>query len=115
MMRHDAKSLALFRAIQTKLATAEDPHSYLRRSLDWARHFSLERPEDKWLAGWIPLLEDALQSDEGMQRLFSVMLLEDDYGITMRSSSPFPGVLTVKERTQVLRDFERGWHDRRTA
>jgi hypothetical protein len=115
MMRHDAKSLALFRAIHGKLSAAADPRPMIRKSIEWARYFFAERPEDRWLGQWIELLEDALQSDSGLHRLYGVMLDESDYGITMRSSSPFPGLLTVKERTQVLLDFERRWDDRRTA
>lgn len=37
------------------------------------------------------------------------MLSEEQHAIDMRSSSPFPGVLTTKERTEALRDFERKW------
>ncbi len=111
MMRQDAKSLALFRAIHAKLQAMEDPRPALERALVWARHFYGERPEDRWLGEWIGFLEAALESETGMQALYQTMLREDEYGITMRSSSPFPGVLTVRERTQVLKSFEREWND----
>jgi len=106
MMRQDAKSLALFRAIHAKLLTADDPAPYLRRARDWAARFSKERPEDIWLAEWVHRLDAALQTPEGLDALYALMLSEDQHAIDMRSSSPFPGVLTVKERTRVLREFE---------
>ena len=115
MMRQDAKSLALFRAIHAKLLMADDQSPYLRVALTWAAKFSKERPEDIWLAEWVNLLGAALQTYAGLDALHTLMLSNDQHAIDMRSSSPFPGVLTVKERTRVLREFEEQWHDGRAA
>jgi len=77
--------------------------------------FSKERPEDIWLGEWVHRLDAALQTPEGLDALYDLMLSEDQHAIDMRSSSPFPGVLTVKERTRVLREFEERWDDGRAA
>ncbi len=115
MMRQDAKSLALFRAIHAKLLIAGDQRPYLRAAQNWAAKFSKERPEDIWLAEWVNLLGAALQTSASLNALQSLMLSNDQHAVDMRSSSPFPGVLTVKERTRVLRDFEEQWHDGRAT
>ncbi|MBU2806945.1 MULTISPECIES: hypothetical protein [Acidithiobacillus] len=115
MMRQDAKSLALFRAIHAKLLMEGDQSPYLRVALTWAAKFSKERPEDIWLAEWVNLLGAALQTYAGLDALHTLMLSNDQHAIDMRSSSPFPGVLTVKERTRVLREFEEQWRDGRAA
>lgn len=118
MYRHDAKSLALFQAIQAKLAADPQRRDKLEAARDWARRFSRERPEDIWLAEWVDRLDAVLQADkptEALGNLYALMLSEDQHAIDMRSSSPFAGVLTVRERTEALLAFERGWDDRRTA
>ncbi|MEY2341575.1 hypothetical protein AB4090_05630 [Acidithiobacillus sp. IBUN Pt1247-S3] len=116
LMRHDAKSLALFRAIYAKLMAVPDRDAVLRAAQAWARRFSQERPNDAALSEWIGILERALASDAGMDAMVERMLAKDDHAITLRSSSPFAGVLTVKERTAVLLRFEQEWRDdRRTA
>ncbi|GEM_PF-2408682 len=118
MLRHDAKSLALFQAIQAKLAADPQRRDKLKAARDWARRFSLERPEDIWLAEWVDRLDAVLQADEpteALGNLYALMLSTDQHAIDMRSSSPFAGVLTVQERTHALLVFERGWDDRRTA
>jgi hypothetical protein len=119
MQRQDAKSLALFRAIYRKI-TAGDPVPYLRAARDWAAHFSEERPEDIWLEEWVERLTRSLDSQRDLESLFALMLSTSQHAIDMRSSSPFPGVLTTKERTAVLLRFDQEWRegkwdDRRTA
>lgn len=121
LMRHDAKSLALFVAIQKKLANAPDRQARLQSALDWAVRFAKERTEDAWLAAWVEVLERAMESPEGLEDLYRLMLDTGEYAITMRSSSPFAGVLTTRERTEVLLAFQRDWpptggpHDGRAA
>ncbi len=118
MLRHDAKSLALFRAIQEKIAADPDRLTKLRAARNWALRFSRERPEDIWLAEWVLRLDAVLQAggnDESLLDLYALMLSDDQHAIDMRSSSPFAGVLTTRERTETLLTFERHWHDRRTA
>ncbi len=109
MQRQDAKSLALFRAIEAKISESDDPRIYLRRAREWAAHFSAERPEDIWLAEWVARLDAALISEESLGNLYTLMLSGDQHAIEMRASSPFPGVLTQKERTAALRAFETEW------
>ena len=50
-----------------------------------------------------------LISEESLGSLYSLMLSSDQHAIDMRASSPFPGVLTQKERNAALRAFETGW------
>ncbi|AEK57833.1 hypothetical protein [Acidithiobacillus caldus] len=108
MFRHDAKSLVLYRAIHRKI-TAGDPLPYLRAARDWAARFSAERPEDIWLAEWVGRLDRAIASEAEREDLYRLMLSSAQHAIDMRSSSPFPMVLTSKERTMVLKEFERQW------
>lgn len=114
-MRHDAKSLALFRAIYRKILGTSVADSgtemYLWQARDWAARFSQERPEDVWLAEWVGRLDAAVRSPEGLEALRSLMLSTDQHAIDMRSSSPFAMVLTTRERTQVLLDFEQKWRE----
>ncbi|WP_298208926.1 hypothetical protein [Ferrimicrobium sp.] len=109
MRRPDAKSLALARAVQRKIANADDPRIYIRQAQEWALKFSRQRPEDIWLAEWVERLSLALASDDGLADLYTLMLSPEQHGIDMRSSSPFAGVLTQSERTAVLRAFESEW------
>ncbi|MHB8191449.1 MAG: hypothetical protein ACYDHP_13735 [Ferrimicrobium sp.] len=109
MQRADAKSLALARAVQKKLSNCDDPRLYIQRSRDWALRFSTQRPEDIWLVEWVERLSLALISDEGLFDVYALMLSCEQHAIDMRSSSPFAGVLTQGERTEVLRAFEKGW------
>lgn len=113
MLRCDAKSLALFRAIQRKIAASGDPLAHVRKARDWAARFSGQRPEDIWLAEWVVRLDAVLRVPKKLPKLYALMLSEEQHAIDMRSSSPFPGVLTTKERTEVLRAFEREWRDQR--
>ncbi|MCY0872890.1 MAG: hypothetical protein OWQ56_09365 [Acidithiobacillus caldus] len=110
MFRHDAKSLALYRAIHRKI-TAGDPLPYLRAARDWAARFSVERPEDIWLAEWVERLDRAIASEAEREDLYRLMLSSAQHAIDMRSSSPFPMVLTSTERTRVLKEFERQWEE----
>ena len=113
MYRQDAKSLALFRAIHSKI-TAGEPVPYLRAARDWAARFSQERPEDVWLAEWVQRLRRAIVSTKDREELYALMLSPEQHAIDMRSSSPFPKVLTTKERTMVLRKLEKMWRDSTT-
>lgn len=109
MLRCDAKSLALFVAIQRKIAASDAPLFHLRNARSWANHFSAQRPEDVWLAEWVACLDAVLNDPEKLPGLYALMLSEEQHAIDMRSSSPFPGVLDTKERTRVLKEFERQW------
>ncbi|AWP23129.1 hypothetical protein C4901_07145 [Acidiferrobacter sp. SPIII_3] len=113
MRRHEAKSLCLVRAVFEKVVQAPDPRVPITAVLMWARHFAAQHPNDIWLARWIPLLEGALDGgDADLERLYEVMLDPSAHGIDMRQSSPWAGVLTVRERTAVLLDFQKRWaHD----
>lgn len=53
LMRQDAKSLDLGRAIYHKLHASADCHDLLKEARDWAVRFSQQRPEDIWLAEWV--------------------------------------------------------------
>ncbi|MDD3759746.1 MAG: hypothetical protein PHO57_02830 [Acidithiobacillus sp.] len=118
LMRQDAKSLALFEAIAEKLKQT-DPLPYLQRARDWAAHFSGQRPEDIWLAEWVVWLDAVLAQlavpdlaapePESFAGMLAFMTSTSQHAIDMRSSSPFPGVLTTAERTNVLLTFDREW------
>lgn len=108
MFRHEAKSLALFRAIREKMER-QGPEGFLRAALEWAQHFAAQRPEDIWLAEWVRILDDALHSPEALARMYVLMTSTDEHAIDMRQSSPFPMVLTTAERTRVLLDFQEAW------
>jgi hypothetical protein len=109
LQRQDAKSLALFEAIQAKLTQAPDWRVYLQDARDWADMVFNERPNDIYLAEWVKLLDAALASEQGLSKLYAMMLSHEQHAIDMRSSSPFAGVLTPKERTEVLLTFQRKW------
>ncbi len=108
--RHDAKSLALFRAIAQKLQS-NDSLTYLQTARDWAARFSQERPEDIWLAEWVVWLDAVLAQPESLNGMLTFMTSTSQHAIDMRSSSPFSGVLTIKERTAVLLEFEKTWRE----
>lgn len=110
MLRQDAKSLALFRAIHQKMVDT-DPVPFLQTARDWAAHFAQQRPEDVWLSEWVARIDMALTSSASMDALYDLMLSASQHAIDMRSSSPFANVLTTKERTAVLRNFEREWSE----
>lgn len=78
---------------------------------DWAQRFSRERPEDVWLAEWVERIDAAIRSRNALDDLFSLMLSTEQHAINMRSSSPFAMVLTTRERTQVLLNFEQKWRE----
>ena len=107
LQRQDAKSLALFEAIQAKLTQAPDWRVYLQDARDWAGMVFNERRNDIYLGEWVKLLDDALASGQGLSNLCAMMLSHEQHVIDMRSSSPFAGVLTAKERTEVLLTFQR--------
>ncbi|WP_242947666.1 hypothetical protein [Acidithiobacillus albertensis] len=120
LMRQDAKSLDLGRAIYHKLHASADCHDLLKEARDWAVRFSQQRPEDIWLAEWVKHLNAALSSEKGRNDLYDLLLSPEQHAIDMRSSSPFSHVLTTKERTTVLLAFEAQWrkgiwHDGRAA
>jgi hypothetical protein len=68
-----------------------------------------ERPYGVYLAEWVKLIDDALTSDAGLTALYDLMPSPEQHAIDMRSSSPFAGVLTPKERAEVLVTFQRKW------
>ncbi|MBU2851600.1 hypothetical protein HF929_11125 [Acidithiobacillus ferrivorans] len=107
--RFEAKSLALTRAAYDKIVASECPCEYVRTALVWAERFSKERPEDIWLAEWVGLLTDAMASDEGITAMYVMMIAETEHGIDMRQSSPWAGVLSSCERTNVLIEFVEKW------
>ena len=107
--RFEARSLALTRAAHDKIVASECPREYVRTALVWAERFSKERPEDIWLAEWVGILTEAMASDEGMKAMYDMMIAETEHGIDMRQSSPWAGVLSTRERTQVLSYFADQW------
>lgn len=111
MQRQDAKSLALFRAIQAKLSgvVAEQRRRYLFEVKQWAGEAHKKHPNDIYLAEWVERISKALADDESLHGLYEFMLSPEQHAIDMRSSSPFAGILTTKERTEVLLEFQRNW------
>ena len=107
--RFEARSLALTRAACKKIRESAQPREYIRQALAWAERFSKERPEDKWLAEWVSILRGAMTSDDGITAMYDMMIAETEHGIDMRQSSPWAGVLTTHERTQVLSHFADEW------
>ena len=111
LQRQDAKSLALFRAIQAKLSSSDisDRSAYLAEAKQWAEESYQEQPNCVYLLEWADRIADALSSEGGLAGLYEFMLSPEQHAIDMRSSSPFPGVLTTKERTEALLAFQREW------
>jgi hypothetical protein len=107
-MRQDAKSLALYLAIRDKIQRT-DTMAHLVQAKSWAQRFFKERPEDIWLAEWVERLDAAIASPEALEDLYALMGSTEQHAIDMRSSSPFSGVLTTKERTEVLVRFVESW------
>lgn len=107
--RFEARSLALTRAAYDKIVASECPCEYVRTALIWAERFSKERPEDIWLAEWVGILRGTMTSDDGMTAMYDMMIAETEHGIDMRQSSPWAGVLSTYERTQVLSHFAEEW------
>lgn len=123
MLRHEAKSLHLNRAIQKKLLESGEVDRYISEALAWAERFSAERQEDIWLSEWITVLRAAQHSRNGLSAMYAMMSGESEHHIDMRQSSPWAGVLSVRERARVLSEFAEQWgsqkpevcHDRTTA
>lgn len=107
--RADAKSLALFQVIRHKLETCEHPETRYQNALDWVRKFKPAMPEVPYLETWETLLQSAISSEEARANLLDWMVSESDDAIVMRSCSPFSGVLTQRERTDVLIQFAKEW------
>ncbi|MBN6740305.1 hypothetical protein JKG47_07125 [Acidithiobacillus sp. MC6.1] len=115
MMRPEAKSLSLHRAVQRKIAASADPMAWVEKALDWARPGAMARPEDVWLVEWVDLLTVILNGERSLNDLYDLMLSGEQHAIDMRQSTPFSVVLTVPERTRALLSFEDAWRDRRSA
>ena len=109
MQRQDAKSLALFQAVHAKISQSPDLRFYLHDARQWAALVFAERRYDIYLNEWVEMLDDALVSDKGLAALYGLMLSPEQHAIDMRSSSPFAGVLTPAERTNVLVAFQQKW------
>ena len=107
--RFEARSLALTRAAYKKIRESAQSREYIRQALAWAEQFSKERPEDIWLVEWVGILRGAMTSDDGITAMYDMMIAETEHGIDMRQSSPWAGVLSTYERTQVLSDFAEEW------
>lgn len=106
VLRVNAKSMALWQAIGQKINKSSDPVSYLQDALGWVRQFQPRMPDVPYLTDWERLLQEAVVSPEAACNMLNwITTCEDDYAITMRSCSPFPGVLTQKERTEILAQF----------
>ena len=106
VLRANAKSMALWQAIGQKIGKSSDPVSHLQNALDWVQKFQPRTPNVPYLTDWERLLREAVASPEAACNMLNwITTCEDDYAITMRSCSPFPGVLTQKERTEVLVRF----------
>lgn len=107
--RCEAMSLAITQGIFKKVSTSDHPDIYIRAALGWAERFSAQRPEDIWLAEWVIILRGALCSDQGLAYMYDIMLSQTEHGIDMRQSSPWSGVLSTRERTQIILDFAAAW------
>lgn len=107
--RCEAMSLAITQGIFHKVSTSDHPDIHIRSALEWAERFSARRPEDIWLAEWVTILRAALCSEQGLAYMYDVMLSQTEHGIDMRQSSPWSGVLSTRERTQIILDFAAAW------
>ncbi len=110
--RIERKSLILFQAIHDNLR-AQQVQTFAKIILDaknWAERIASDRPGDRYLAAWIPLLDGALSDGvSGRDLLFSTMLSTDEHAVALRQSSPFAGVLSTSERAAILWAFD---HDK---
>ena len=77
----------------------DDPDKVIRKAKDniarWGwRDLPVEK-RPRFMADWMALLDGPLDD------LFAVLTGTDEHSVTLRSSSPFAGVITQEERLQI--------------
>lgn len=100
MTFEERRSLALSEAVSRRLL--EDPESVIARARrNLKRMRAAATHEHAWLAMWSALL------DLGPSYVAAVLVSKDPLARDLRQSSPFAGVLTDAERTEVVRGVRR--------
>jgi len=104
LTREELRSLWLNRAVAARLA--RDPDRVLsraRKNLDrWSKIHSGNSAEH-WLKQWEGVIA------EGPETVMETLTSTSPHAAELRQNSPFPGVLTDKERQDVLESFARYW------
>ena len=88
--RLESRSLALHRAIAARLR--ERPELLAQARATIARWQAQGRGSAHYLAQWQGVL------DQGLEATLALLEAEGDYAHTMRSCTPFTGILTPRER-----------------
>lgn len=107
--REALRSLWLNRAVAGKIA--RDPEGVLakaRQNLRRFRRIHARGTALPWLDEWEHIL------DEGPDAVMRTLVSETPHATDLRQNSPFPGVLSERERRDVLEAFSRYW-ERRAA
>lgn len=103
MKKHDRLSLALHAAIKRELLS--DPE----RVLTVAKN-NLERwrcnyiDVSKWMSDWTEILH------HGVSAVVKVLDGEDEVSTHLRSSSPFTGIISQKERAVIIKEHNESFH-----
>jgi len=100
LSQEESQSLWLHRAVAGKVV--QNPAAILAAAAINLRRLRRLHPEGgawEWLDRWEIVL------DEGAEALLDALTSSAEYAVELRRSSPFAGILTEKERQQVLDAF----------
>lgn len=100
LMPDQVRSLWLHRAVAGKVA--RNPARALDLARQNARHVLAKEPAsgtERWLRRWVQTI------DQGPDAVMEILTSRSPLAREMRQVSPFAGVLTEKERREVLRSF----------
>jgi len=97
MTREEGRSLALHRMIADRLEA--DPEAVIERARVNLETMRLIAPASQPLREWAVLL------DRPVSALIPVLLDHSPWGRELRHVTPFAGVLSVRERAEVIRAF----------
>ncbi len=94
---HDKLSFYLHSAVKSELLT--DPNRVIavaRKNLNhWKNRYDYE---PQWMSDWEEILS------KGISAIIKILDGQDEKSVLLRSSSPFAGVLSNKERMRVIRE-----------
>lgn len=103
MTREERRSLALHRAIVRHLR--DDPEAVIGRARQTLARMARVAPTSPAIEEWRFLL------DRPVDVLAHVMLDPSPWGRELRHTTPFAGVLSARERAEVIRGFADDWRE----